>query len=268
MTTRIRAVLCLFALVFAAALARADAEPVLAVAPSTSAEEVLPAIPSRQGVAVATLGFELGILPARQRVRGQPALGPGFALEVVTRPSSWPLMIGLGGGLLSFDEHDRQGPTVQVRDTFGIGSLVPTTLVRSAELRHAELLLRYQPLWGWLRPFAEGALGLAALWTTETLFGRGTDVVAAHERERSVGLLYGGTLGLDLKLWTLDRSAEGSFDLMLTAGTKCLSTSPMRRPAYGSAANQELRASAARSAFLTWVPFLALSLAIDTRPAR
>jgi hypothetical protein len=79
--------------------------------------------------------------------------------------------------------------------------------------------------------------------------------------------LYGGSLGLDWRVHTTGARWFGSHDIIVTTGVRRLYTTRMERPGYLADAESQLVSRSERERLGIWVPFLAVALAIDTRPS-
>lgn len=225
--------------------------------------------PNSEGLGVGGVALDLGILDP-DRSYGQHDVGLGFSVQVVGgRTRWWPLMFGLGAGLLLFGGTTQDGPvTGYVTDDggFWIGT---TREHRSVEIRHAELIVRVEPFWGRVRPFVEGAVGVAALWHASSLrTGFSDEEIVSNDKQRDASVLFGGTLGVEWELWPMWEHLEDSYSLVLTTAVRRWYTGPMERPQYVGNPEEELRTETSREMLAMWIPIVALSISGDSRRPR
>jgi len=226
--------------------------------PSTRDEEVEiiePALMWRRSheAAVLSIAGVLPVLPAGQ-LDARRTKGFGFDLQFLAAGRGWPVLLGLGGGNLylkyssktQWEDWHWEGdwPFEDVRYTKG-----STTTTHSTELRHAEVLVRFQPWWGRVRPYVETAFGLSVLWQGMTV---DSEVVRA---KRSAAVLYAATLGVDVQV--LSRRDV----IVLSVGARHLRTGPLRQHTYVANAAGEIVRRSHRESLALWAPFVALSIA-------
>lgn len=96
-------------------------------------------------------------------------------------------MFGLGFGFMTVSEESARGPVVLW--TQSDLQLTTTTVVRSAQLRHAEALVRFEPFGGIVRPFVEGTLGVVAVWESTRLDDAYGEALESVEVQRDIGML-------------------------------------------------------------------------------
>lgn len=229
--------------------------------------EVPPApTPAQSGTAVASLAGELGILDPGAGF-GSRDIGGGFSLQIVGSPRRWPVMVGLGGGLLIFDSASEGGPVVASFDGDGTFSIGRSTVTRTAELRHVEAVVRLQPFWGLARPFIEGQLGLAAVWRTWRWESHDGKVLSSAEEQRTLGLLYGASIGIDWRLGPRASDPSNGVAFVVTTGVKRAYTTRMERPLFMADESSEPREQTVRSPLAMWVPFVGIALTLDSRGA-
>lgn len=200
--------------------------------------------------------------PSRVDEEKRLALGVNFFAVLAPRRS--PMMVGLGGGFMSVSRRETRGPVVWVLDGQGL-AITTTTVGRSVELRHVEALFRFQPFWGTVRPFVEGAVGMIALWDSAWLDDASGETLISVEGQRDMGLMGGGTLGVDLQLFPMRRDETGTYGLLLTAGVRRWFTSPLDRPTYVAADDGTATRDDLRQSLRMWAPFVALSFGVDAR---
>jgi hypothetical protein len=175
-------------------------------------------------------------------------------------------MLGLGGGLMSFWASDEPGPTVG----YLVGSsleLTGTHVVRSLELRHAELLVRLQPLFWRVRPYLEAELGLGFIWQTARLRSDLGDRLESDDRLRGVAVLYGATFGVDWMIFPQSAHGSVTYALGLTTGIKGVGTGPVPAMDYAADAGRHLSASTTSEALHMWTFFIGATLCLDSRMA-
>lgn len=198
---------------------------------------------------------------------GARPVGLGFGLEIFFRRAAWPVSLGFAYGQTTFGRASEGGPFVgYVQD--GTLTLSTTDIVRSIELRRADLLVRLQPSIGKVRPFLQGGFGLAGLWETAELEGPDGEVLRREETQRSVSYLYAATAGLDIELARGDPSPGGTGSLLLTLGVRRAGTGQMNRIDFrandgGAAVVRETK----HEALNLWIPFASITVAFDSRMA-
>lgn len=217
-----------------------------------------------EGTAVLALALDVGFLDPDGTQSNRDG-SVGFSMQIVTKRTRRPAMIGLGGGLMLFGGSAERGPTAASVDADGSLVIGRTTESRSTQLRHAELIVRVEPFWGVVRPFAEGSFGLAVLWQSAKLTDSSGDDLLVQERQRDFGALFGVAAGLDIPLLSLWPKQSYASDLVLSLGCRRLYTSRMERPTHEVAADMSPRARDVRSGLAIWQPFAALAISFDTR---
>lgn len=125
--------------------------------------------------------------------------------------------------------------------------------------------MRVQPWRGRVRPHAEGAFGLAGLWSSTALRDVSGADLRRDESQRSVSFIAGVGVGLDVSLLTLAEHTIFRSSLMLSAGIRRVYTGNMALPAF-AADDETARSSTARQRMRMWQPFLALALSVETKP--
>jgi hypothetical protein len=217
--------------------------------------------PRREGAAVITLSGELAIQDPQSASAQSREVGGGFHLAVVGRGRKWPLLFGLGIGVTYLDYSSQAGP----REGFVFKQ--DTTLSRSLELRHVDLIVRVQPWWGRVRPYVEGSFGLAGLWDASAWTASDGTTLDSSEKQRSVSYLTGASVGLDVVLWTLSDDELDATHLLLSVGARRLYTGPMTWTwVVLSQGSDEARLSSVRERMRLWQPFVSLSLSFGTKP--
>jgi hypothetical protein len=234
-------------------------EPTPIEGPAAPPEQVLPPEPELPpwswtwerpaGLFIASVGLELGVLRAGQ-IGPERDLAGGFQMQVLGAGKRWPLMVGLGGGNLWLAYASEPGPEVRFESDEGVW-IPATTVERSLELSHLELMTRFQPLWGWARPYLEGFVGLAILRQSAEVQDRSGNVLAEQVPDRDVGMVYGGTLGVDLG------SRHGGFTF--TMGVKRLCTHSLDRVVLTNDGDS-WSLSDEEQKIAMWSPFMAVSL--------
>lgn len=225
--------------------------------------------PKTRGTGVGSVALDMGILDP-DTTHEKYHLGFGFNVQVVGgRAGWWPFMFGLGGGFITFDSTTQDGPTTGYVDEDGSFGIATTTDHRSVEIRHAEAIVRIQPWWGRVRPYLEGAVGLAVLWHASSLRRTtSNDVIADSDEQRDASVLFGCTLGVEWELWPMWEHEAYRYSLVLTTSVKRWYTGPMERPRYVGSADEALRAEEHREMLAMWVPLIALSISVDSRSPR
>lgn len=151
----------------------------------------------------------------------------GWSLQLGAGPKRYPVTVGLGAGVVTTASRSDAGPTgVWVHD--GVVDFGPTTLTRSVELRHVELVLRLEPDWRRVRPFVEATGGVFQYWTTTSMSADWTGGVlgggeAARDFAPAFGL-GGGVILSPLRPWRVapraDGTGGGEVALALTLGVR------------------------------------------------
>jgi hypothetical protein len=225
--------------------------------------------PDARGTGVGSVGLDMGILDP-DSTHDKYHLGFGFNVQVVGgRTGWWPFMFGLGGGFITFDSTTQDGPITGYVDDDGSFGIATTSDHRSVEIRHAEAIVRIQPWWGRVRPYVEGAVGLAVLWHASSLRNTASnEVIAYADEQRDASVLFGGTLGVEWELWPMWEHEAYSYSLVLTTAVKRWYTGPMERPRYVGSADEALRTEGQHEMLAMWVPLIALSISVDSRSPR
>jgi hypothetical protein len=210
-----------------------------------------------EGFGVFSLGVDLGFVNQGLGDRNRAfSRAPGVSLQILASRRTWPVMVGLGFGLMAVDSMrdlrlGRAASTRHSTEQPDDWSDQP-----AVQLRHAELVTRYQPLWGPLRPYAEVALGGVAFWN------------AGAEQQRAGSVLYTAVLGLDWRLHEYAPGSSGTWSLMLTTAFKWMGTGPIERPRLAVVDGANGRGYASdwtREPLGMWTPFVGLTFANDSR---
>lgn len=218
--------------------------------------------PEREGLGLVGVATNLAIVQP-DKTYARELFGFGFTLHIMGRPRGWPVIVGIEGGITSFGSTSAAGPIVGRANANG-WSIGTTTVRRSIEWRHAALLMRFQPWWGWFRPYVEGAFGIVGAWHTGTLRDARGETIEAQDEQRSVGALYGLTLGIDWRLHSTAPGACGTNAIVLTTAIKRWGTTSMERPGYFI--DEDTVVVTKQHAPLTlWTPYLGISVTFDTR---
>ena len=106
---------------------------------------------------------------------------------------------------------------------------------------------------------------MIALWDSAWLDDASGETLISVEEQRDMGLMWGGTLGVDLQLFPMRRDETGTYGLLLTAGVRRWFTSPLDRPTYGAADEGTATRDELRQSLRMWAPFVALSFGVDAR---
>lgn len=216
--------------------------------------------PFDQGLGVASLSGDGALLqPSGYRRKLMP--GGGLSLQVIGRQRTWPVMIGVGGGVLHFLPNGQAGPRLTLD---GMRS-VDTRVSRGLDMRHVELIVRVERFWGAVRPFAEGSVGVAVLWSTARLLGAHDAELGSGDKQRNITALFGLSLGVDFRLWSSGKGRHGTWDLVMTTGIRRWWTSGFVLPSYHTNEAGRLQIDQSRRGLGLWMPFVALSFAIDSR---
>ena len=202
--------------------------------------------PGPSGVVSGTA--ELGILRAGQISSERNYIG-GLQLQALGAGPRWPIMLGLGGGNLWLAHSRQRGPRFTLEGDDEEWT-VSSSVERSLEIRHVELMARFQPLWGWVRPYLEGFFGMSILRQSAVIMDRRGETLAEQDPQRSVGMLYGGTLGVDL--------GGGAFGC--TLGVKRTRTSRIERIVLEDRDDSWTLSENKRRALGIWSPFIGLTL--------
>ena len=173
-------------------------------------------------------------------------------------------MLGLGAGLLVFGTTRKPGPGVLWSDGSSL-AFTTSEIVRSTELRHAEAVVRFEPFFWRVRPFVEAYLGFAVVWSTAKLVGADDAVIESAERQHTIAMMYGATLGLN---WNVVGARPGTSMMRvdLTAGIKRLMTTATDSIDYAQGEGSRVVVNPDRSPLGMWAPLLGITLVMDTRP--
>jgi hypothetical protein len=221
--------------------------------------------PEQEGTGVMWAAGEFAVLDP-DAAFGDYAYAGGFSLHVVGGRHTWPFMIGLGGGMLQFDASSARGPEVGYTSVNNGFVCCRTTVDRSVEIRHAELLLRVQPFWGVARPYVEFAFGFAALWHMNNLNDKYGDTIASRDEQLSVSYLYGGSLGIDWRIYTGRRGPSWTAAIVITTGVTRYYTGAMGRPRYLADIDAQPIVTKLDAPLSLWMPFIAIGISGDSRP--
>lgn len=214
--------------------------------------------PRTIGTAVGSLVLDVPMLsPDDAHPRYVP--GVGFSFQIVGGRERWPFMFGLGGGILLFDGSSQSGSLTGYQGADASFTFATTEHVTTSEIRHAELVVRFQPYWGVVRPFLELSAGLGVLWHGDRLENSATgETIANHDQQRSAGVLFGAALGLDFRLHTAHPVTQTN-NIVLSVALRRWYNGPMERPELSAEAS-------ARSLLAMWVPFVGVAITMDNRP--
>jgi hypothetical protein len=182
------------------------------------------------------LGFVSGV-----RTQGS-AVAPGFHLEFGAGPTALPVTLGVSGGIYFLDYGSwNDGTSISFRDD-GV-AVMPHSGSYSLELRHIELVMRVQPDWERVRPFASASIGYAGAYFNQT--------DGNYEGDTSLdgALLRGVSLGIDFEPSRRKKGDKGF--IVLTVGVRGWETGQLRYD-YPDVPSGSLRVIS---------PFIALSIA-------
>jgi hypothetical protein len=217
-----------------------------------------------EGRGVVTLAGELEIVDPSKLTPAGHVLAGGLSVQAVLGLEPWPFMVGLGAGFLRFAERDLSSPRAGnlEDDPYVVGTTRP---VSTSELRHAELVLRIEPWWGRVRPYAEGIFGFATLWDTSVVQDDRNNDIVTRDEQRSIALLYGVSAGVELRVLSLGTYQAAHSDLTVAIGVKRLWTGTMEQEVRTVTADNERRTSTVESGLRIWCPFVTLSVSVDSR---
>jgi len=151
-------------------------------------------------VGVATLGGAALIVDGAD-ADGSGSTAPAWTLQFAMKPRSFPLLFGVGFGSGYFDVERPNGD--------------PYT---TAVFRRFEVITRYQPFWGVVRPYAEGSLGVG--WAS---YAKSAVVLGSNEElHASTSAVAGLGLGIDWRLFWLSRDPHERQSVVLSTGVKRL----------------------------------------------
>ena len=224
-----------------------------------------PLDPRQIGHSVASLALDVPALDPDDR-HPRYEVGLGFHLQIVGGRSSWPVMIGLGGGMLLLDGTVSDGPITAFSDRPGGLTIAGTSVSSGVDLRHAELVARCQPWWGLVRPFVEVSAGLGVVWSGDALISDAGPTLAESYKQ-DPGLLVGASLGIDWRLHTVVGKVLTK-NLVLSTGVRRWYVGPVDRPRFGVDEDGALARSEHAEWIAAWIPFVALSLTFDNTPNR
>jgi hypothetical protein len=188
-----------------------------------------------------------------------PGLTPGWDFRFGAGLRGIPLTVGLGGGALSYSSQSFAGPSgvFSRGDEIGFG---PTTIVRSTEMRHFDLVARLEPEWRWVRPFAEATVGTAQFFVSTRLSTdwQGLELDSA-ESSKSPTLGWGWALGLNVEPFRIYAGPQGTLGLAFSAGVRGFDSLPVGYSVH-LPNDPQGRLVAVRSRFQMLAPFLGLTI--------
>jgi hypothetical protein len=188
-----------------------------------------------------------------------PGLTPGWDFRFGVGLRGIPLTVGLGGGALAYSSQSFAGPSgiFSRGDEVGFG---PTTLDRSTEMRHFDLLVRLEPEWRWIRPFAEATVGTAQFFVSTRLSTdwQGLELESA-EASKSPTLGWGWAVGLNVEPFQIYSSPQGTLGLAFSAGLRGFDSLPVQY-SVPLPNDPQGRFLAARSRFQMLAPFFGVVL--------
>jgi hypothetical protein len=190
--------------------------------------------PAQSTVAVATLGGAALIVDGAH-ADGSGATAPAWTLEFAMKPQSFPLLFGVGFGSGYFDVERPNG------DPY-------TTVV----FRRFEVLTRYQPYWGIVRPYAQASLGVGWMSYAKSAVVLGSD----EERHASMSAIASLGLGIDWRLFWLSPEPNVRQSVVLSTGVKRLFATSGLHPATQGDETLGM-----------WMPFVAVGVSFEP-PAR
>jgi hypothetical protein len=130
----------------------------------------------------------------------------GYQVNLGVGLKALPLLFGVGLGVLSLGD-------------FRADAFPSASFLDHAEVRHAELSLRLEPDFHYVRPFVDASVGIAALYLTA---GWGKD---SDDYQADTALARAVSVGLDLSPWER-RRASGS--VVLTIGYRAWESGALR----------------------------------------
>ena len=175
------------------------------------------------------LAFDRQAAVARaETAERQPSVRSGWDFRFGGGVHGIPLTLGLGGGALVYSTQSFKGPT-GVFTSGGEVGFGPTTVVRTTEMRHVDLLVRLEPEWRFIRPFVEGTIGTAQFFTSHHL---STDwqgfTVDQQERGDMLAFAWGWAVGLNIEPTRLYSGPRGSLGLAVSIGLRSFSSTPLQ----------------------------------------
>jgi hypothetical protein len=162
-----------------------------------------------------TLGFVSGI-----RSPGA-SIAPGFNVEFGVGPTVLPLTLGLSAGIYTLDQKTIVDQTVV--DVFEVYNY---TQVQATELRHLEFVMRLEPDWQRVRPFASAAIGVAAVYLSLT------DDASQVDEHLDTALYRSVAVGVDIEPWPRRAffGTDGLGAVILTVGVRGSETGALFLP--------------------------------------
>ncbi len=149
-------------------------------------------------------GFQLGF-PAGEYKDQIDKTGVGISGEFLYSPTSSPVGIGVSLGFMQVGDENRREP---------FSTTVPDVTVEvntSNNLAQFMLLLRLQPKWGPILPYADGLLGMNYLYTETTIKNASNDEeVASSTNLDDDAFAYGFGGGLMIKAYDKQKSQPDS----------------------------------------------------------
>jgi hypothetical protein len=216
-----------------------------------------------EGRAYVAVDGQVGVARG-EMARLAPAVTPGWDFRFAAGLRGIPLLVGLGGGALTYSSRSFAGPT----GVFGRGDEVgfgPTTLERTTEMRHFDLLLRLEPEWRIVRPFVEGTIGTAQFFTAYRLSTdwQGLDL-SATEHGKGIAFAWGWAVGLNVEPWQIYSGRQGTLGLVISAGLRGFDS----RPVDYAIDDPQGRLLAARTPFEMLAPFVGVAIISRSPGAR
>lgn len=186
----------------------------------------------------------------------------GWNLQMGLGPKKYPLTLGLEVGAMLVSRRSYAGPDDTVLISDGHIDFGSTTIRNSTELRHADLILRFEPDWRWFRPFLEVTAGTLQAWTTTSLSFDVTGGARGFEYPGQLAGTYSAGAGVTVAPFPLilvanQDGTHGSATLALTAGIRWLGGTPITY-ADPTAAGTDLAPS--KQGVRMVVPYLLLCL--------
>jgi hypothetical protein len=173
-----------------------------------------------EGRAYVSLDGQVGVARGEMGQR-LPGTNPGWDFRFGVGLRGIPLTLGLGASALTYSSQSWDGGSrgLVIRDgDIGFG---PTTWVRTAEMRHFDVVLRLQPEWRRARPFVEVSAGTAQFFIGQSL---STDwqglVLESSEASRPLAFAWGWGAGLEVEPWRIYSGPEGTLGLAISVGVR------------------------------------------------
>jgi|GEM_PF-3405588 len=177
--------------------------PTLIALALTAASLALPCVavaadsPMKQVNGRLYFGADATVAATRDDYKFVTPYAPGWNMQFGLALNNWPLSLGLSAGVYRLSGSSVDGG-LQANVSNGDFIIGTTTFERSVDVRHADLVLRFEPQWILFRPFAEATIGTAQFFTQSSK-SVGGEVVREGETARDLSYLLGASAGVAIE---------------------------------------------------------------------